>query len=138
MFADSPELTVDWRPAAWLANRLQINEFTSPLIRLHRLPKLTPSQHKDGAILPGFDIRVAKLQINRLWFGPRVAGEPRSGIIIGEADIRSGRALIQLAAKLRDGDDRFAFILDAEPDRDRFDLDRSEERRVGKECVGTG
>src|SRR3546814_9583962 len=51
MFADSPELTVDWRPAAWLANRLQINEFTSPLIRLHRLPKLTPSQHKDGAIL---------------------------------------------------------------------------------------
>src|SRR3546814_15394628 len=42
---------------------------------------------------------------------------------IGEADIRSGRALIQLAAKLRDGDDRFAFILDAEPDRDRFDFD---------------
>src|SRR3546814_14207327 len=37
--------------------------------------------------------------------------------------MRSGRALIQLAAKLRDGDDRFAFILDAEPDRDRFDLD---------------
>ncbi|API61011.1 hypothetical protein BSL82_07315 [Tardibacter chloracetimidivorans] len=123
MFADSPELTVDWRPAAWLANRLQINEFASPLIRLHRLPKLAPSERKDGAILPSFDIRVAKLQINRLWFGPRVAGEPRSGIIIGEADIRSGRALIQLAAKLRDGDDRFAFILDAEPDRDRFDLD---------------
>src|SRR3546814_18904655 len=58
-----------------------------------------------------------------MWVGPRVAGEPRSGIIIGEADSRSGRALIQLAAKLRDGDDRFAFILDAEPDRDRFDLD---------------
>src|SRR3546814_9009231 len=75
MFADSPELTVDWRPAAWLANRLQINEFTSPLIRLHRLPKLTPSQHKDGAILPGFDIRGAKLQINRLWFGPRRSEE---------------------------------------------------------------
>src|SRR3546814_19205917 len=87
MFAYSPELTVDWRPAAWLANRLQINAFSSPLIRLHRLPKLTPSQHKDAAILPGFDIRVAKLQINRLWFGPRVAGEPRTGIIIGEADI---------------------------------------------------
>src|SRR3546814_3924613 len=63
------------RRSSDLANRLQINEFTSPLIRLYRLPKLTPSQHKDGAILPGFDIRVAKLQINRLWFGPRVAGE---------------------------------------------------------------
>src|SRR3546814_18426793 len=62
MFADSPELTVDWRPAAWLANRLQINEFTPPLIRLHRLPKLTPSQHKDGAILPGDRKRVVEGQ----------------------------------------------------------------------------
>src|SRR3546814_18633987 len=43
--------------------------------------------------------------------------------MIGEADVRSGRALVRLAARLRDGGDRLAFILDSEPDRDRFDLD---------------
>lgn len=123
VFAESPKVTVDWRPAAWFANRLQINEFASPLIRLHRLPKLRPSEKK-GPLLPGFDIRVGKLQIDRLTLGkPLTGGAPRAATMIGETDIRSGRALVRLAARMRDGGDRLALILDAEPDRDRFDLD---------------
>src|SRR3546814_12535468 len=94
MFADSPELTVDWRPPAWLANRLQINEFTSPLIRLHRLPKPTPSQPKDGPILPGFDIRLAKLPINRLCLAPRDTGATPTGSTRGDAGMRTGRGVI--------------------------------------------
>ncbi len=122
VFAESPSLTIDWRPAAWLANRLQINDFSSPLIRLHRFPKLRPTGRK-GPILPSFDIRVGKLRIDRLWLGPKIAGRPHTAIVIGEADVRSGRALVKLATRLRGGGDRAAFILDAEPDRDRFDLE---------------
>ena len=122
MFAESPRLTVDWQPAAWAANRLQINSLSSPLIRLHRLPRLKPSERK-GPLLPGFDIRVGALRIDRLWLGPTAAGTARTATVIGEADIHSGRALVRLAARLRGGGDRLAFILDAEPDRDRFDLD---------------
>src|SRR3546814_16797419 len=44
MFADSPELTVAWRPAEWLSNRLQINEFTYTLIRHH--PTQQPQQRQ--------------------------------------------------------------------------------------------
>src|SRR3546814_1256601 len=116
MFADSPELTVDWRPAAWLANRLQINEFSSPLIRVHRLPKLKPGG-KQGPILPGFDIRVARLQVDRLWLGPKIAGEPRPATLLGQTDIRTDRPLVKLAARMRDGGERAAFLLVADPDR---------------------
>lgn len=122
VFAESPQVTLDWRPAAWIANRLQLNELSSPLVDLHRLPRLRPTG-KEGPILPGFDIRIGKLQVDRLRLGPALAGSPRAAIVIGEADVRSGRALVRLAARMRDGGDRIAFILDAEPDRDRFDLD---------------
>lgn len=122
VFAESPAVAIDWRPMSWFANRLQINGFSASFIRLHRLPKLRPSETK-GPILPGFDIRIEALRVDRLWLGPKLAGKPRTATIIGEADIRSGRALVRLAARLRDGGDRLAFILDAEPDRDRFDLD---------------
>ena len=40
----------------------------------------------------------------------------------GKADVRSGRALVELAAAINSGGDRVALQLDAEPDRDRFDI----------------
>ena len=39
------------------------------------------------------------------------------------ADIRSGRALVELSALLNNGGDRVTLHLDAEPERDRFDVD---------------
>ena len=40
----------------------------------------------------------------------------------GKADVHSGRALVELAALVNNGGDRIAFHLDAEPDRDKFDV----------------
>lgn len=120
VFLTSPEVELDWSPGAWLYNSLRIDSITAERVTLTRLPKLKPSTKK-GPVLPGFDIHIGELRINRLDIGKAVGGQPRSGSLRGKADVRSGRALIELEATIS-GADRIAFKLDSEPDRDRFDL----------------
>jgi translocation and assembly module TamB len=121
VFLTSPDIKLDWAPGAWLYNKLSIDSATAQRVNLIRLPKLKPSTKK-GPILPGFDIHVGELRIDRLDIGPKVSGKPRSGRLWGKADVHSGRALVELKALIAGGGDRIAFKLDAEPDRNRFDV----------------
>jgi translocation and assembly module TamB len=121
VFLVSPNIVLDWSPGAWLGNKLSIDSLTAQRVSLIRLPNLKPTTKK-GPILPGFDIHVGELRIDRLDVGPAVGGTARSGRLAGKADVHSGRALIELAALLNNGGDRIFFHLDAEPDRDKFDL----------------
>jgi len=121
LFLEIPEADLDWRPAAWLANRLHINSLESDLVVLHRLPKLRRTGRR-GPILPGFDIYIGRLEIDMLRIEPPVTGARRSGRLLAKADIRNGRAMIDLKAATNAGD-RLLLLLDAEPDRDRFDLE---------------
>ncbi|HEU0310555.1 MAG TPA: translocation/assembly module TamB, partial [Sphingomicrobium sp.] len=120
VFLTSPEIMLDWAPGAWLYNNLHIDRLESPLVRLERLPKLRKPERK-GPILPDFDIHVGRLNIDRLEVARGVAGAARTGSMSGEADIRAGRAMVGLKLAMLDGD-KVAARLDAEPDRDRFDL----------------
>ncbi|MEO7865685.1 MAG: translocation/assembly module TamB domain-containing protein, partial [Sphingomicrobium sp.] len=113
---------LDWSPGAWLGNTLSIDSITAERVALIRAPHLKPSPKK-GPLLPAFDIRIGELRIDRLEIGSAVSGKPRSGRVSGKADIRSGRALVELDALIDNGGDRLNFKLDAEPDRDRFDID---------------
>jgi len=122
LFLEVPELDLAWRPRAWLANRLHIDRLATDLAILHRLPRFNPPRQPGGPILPGFDIHVGELDIQTIRLEPGVAGQRRVGRIRGKADIRDGRALVDLAAATNAGD-RLKLLLDAEPDRDRFDLD---------------
>ncbi|MEO7654510.1 MAG: translocation/assembly module TamB, partial [Sphingomicrobium sp.] len=122
VFLTSPQIDLDWAPAAWLSNTLSFDSITAERVDLIRLPRLKPSTKK-GPILPNFDIRIGALRIDRLNVGPGVAGRPRSGRVVGNADIRSGRALIDLKVALADGGDKINLRLDAEPDRDKFDIE---------------
>jgi translocation and assembly module TamB len=122
LFAESPLIDVEWQPLAWLTNRLVIDDLASELVVLHRLPKLIPSD-EPGPILPGFDVRVGRLRIAQLLLEKGVAGQRRIAAVMGQADIRSGRALVDLDAVVRGGGDRLSLLIDAEPDRNRFDLD---------------
>ncbi|MBV8685402.1 MAG: translocation/assembly module TamB domain-containing protein [Alphaproteobacteria bacterium] len=122
LFAESALVRVDWQPLGWITNRLIIHDFDADLAALHRLPRLNPSE-RPGPILPGFDIHVGRLRIGQLRIGPAIAGEPRVAALRGEADIRAGRALLRLEAAVKGGGDRLSLSLDAEPDRNRFDLD---------------
>jgi translocation and assembly module TamB len=122
LFLEVPELQLDWHPGKWLAKRLDIDALETDLAVLHRLPKLRPTG-RQGAILPGFDIRLGRLDIRTLRLEPPVLGQRRSGRITGRADIRSGRALIDISGRIAGAGDRLQLLLDAAPDRDRFDLE---------------
>jgi translocation and assembly module TamB len=121
VFLTSPNIKLDWTPGAWLANKLSIDSLTAERVTLIRAPRLKPSTKK-GPILPGFDIDIGELRIDRLDIGPAVGGKPRSGRLWGKADVHRGRALVELQALIANGGDRIAFHLDAEPDRNKFDL----------------
>lgn len=121
LFAEAPQIAMDWRPVSLLFNRLLIHDLASDLVILHRLPDLIAPEDP-GPILPDLDINVGRLSIARVRIGEAVTGTERSGSLSGELDIRSGRALAALAVDVADGGDRLRLRLDAEPDRDRFDL----------------
>lgn len=121
VFLTSPNIKLDWAPGAWLENRLSIQSVTAERMSLVRLPKLKPSTKK-GPILPGFDIHVGELRIDRLDVGPQVGGQARSGSLRGKAEVHKGRALIELGAVMNNGGDRVALHLDSEPDRNKFEI----------------
>jgi translocation and assembly module TamB len=121
VFFTSPDIRLDWAPGAWLYNKLSIDRLHADRATLVRLPKLKPSAKK-GPILPGFDIHIGELSIDRLEVGKAVSGTPRVGRLKGSADVRSGRAVIRMGAAI-DRSDRLLLNLDAEPDGDRFDLE---------------
>jgi translocation and assembly module TamB len=122
LFAESPQIELDWQPLAWWNNRLDIDWLAADLVVVHRAPRLRPSD-RPQPILPGFDIRIGELRIAQLRLEPGLVGQRRVAGLAGQADIRSGRALVKLDAQVQGGGDRLALLLDAEPDRDRFDLD---------------
>jgi translocation and assembly module TamB len=120
LFLQSPSVALDWRPLDWLGNRLTIRRLSADLVVLHKLPKL--GSGKQGPILPGFDIRLGSLAVRHLRLEPAVAGARRTMALSGRAEIRDGRALVAADASARPGDGA-RLVLDAEPDRDRFDIE---------------
>ena len=113
---------MDWRPISFLFNRLLIHELESDLVILHRLPDLIEPE-APGPVLPDYDVHIGRFDVRQVRIGERVTGRERIGSLSGEAEIRSGRALIGLNALVRDGGDRLRLRIDSEPDRDRFDID---------------
>jgi len=121
-FFDAPDVELDWWPFAWLSNRLDIDRLVIPRATLHKLPRLNPAERK-GPILPGFDIRLMQFSVGRLAIDRSVTGKPQQATLSGDADIRGGHAIIDLAARALDGEDSLQLALDSRPDQDRFDLD---------------
>ena len=121
VFLTSPNIKLDWTPGAWLNNKLHIDHLTAE--RVVDPPTEDAPEHEKGPFLPNFDIHIGELRIDRLDIDPSIGGQARSGSVRGKADVRSGRALVELAALINNGGDRLTLHLDAEPDRNRFVLD---------------
>ena len=122
LFAESSQVRMDWRPISFLFNRLVINDLESDLLILHRLPHFIQPE-RPGPVLPQYDVHVGRLDVRQVRIGAAITGRERTGSLQGEAEIRRGRALVRLLAQVRDGGDRLLIRIDAEPDRDRFDLE---------------
>lgn len=129
VFAAAKEVSLDWRPFSWFANRVDVRALTSPSIRVDRLPALKPGPADPNApILPGINIDVAKLDLTRIDIGPGVDGRHHVARLSGSAHIADGRAQVNASAATLagpgiSGGDQLLVKLDAVPDRDRLDMD---------------
>jgi translocation and assembly module TamB len=108
--ASVPVAYLDWYPFAWFSNRLDIDRLYIPRARLDRMPRLRPSGEKKP-ILPGFDIRLADLRIDRIDLGKAIAGQPRIAFVKGRVDVRSGRAVVAFDARSLDAGDAIRLSL---------------------------
>ncbi len=117
----APNVTLDWSPFDWFSNRLEIRRLIVDRAILTHTPRTRPSKSR-GPILPDFDIHIGKLSVGRLTLAKRVLGTQRIGTLEGRVDIRSGQALVDLKARVAGSDD-LKLRIDAEPARDRFDID---------------
>ncbi|MEY4721280.1 MAG: hypothetical protein RIQ46_1005, partial [Pseudomonadota bacterium] len=120
IFAEVPEASIDWRPLAWLSNELDVRKAVLERGRLLRLPDLAPAD-PDAPILPAFDLRLDRLEIDNLRVEEGVLGERRRVDLTGQLRIRKGLARLRIDSRLG-GQDRLLARLEAEPERDRFDL----------------
>jgi len=121
-FLTIPEVELNWRPLAWIWSGLDIRELTARRGRLERMPELLPGD-PDAPILPDFDIRIDKFEIDNLRLAEGLAGDTEQRVdLLAAVDIREGRALIDADGTFGTSD-TLALLVDAEPDGDRFDLE---------------
>ncbi len=120
---EAPRVALDWSPFRWFSNTLDIDRLAIDRAALLHTPRTRPSR-THTPILPDFDIRIARLSVGQLTLARGVLGTRRVARLDGRADIRSGRALVDLAARVA-GSDQVKLRIDAEPARDRFDIDVS-------------
>jgi translocation and assembly module TamB len=136
-FLTVPELTVEWRPFAYVHSKIDVREFDAPLMILARNPalKVVPSD-PNAPLLPDIDLSLRKLSIGRLIIQPPVTGQRHIVKLAGSAEIADGRAQLNVdAGALRAagiaGGDRLHLALDARPDANRFGLDAQLEAPKG-------
>lgn len=126
-FATSREIAVDWRPFAYLGNRIDVRSLASPEVKLLRRPALEPSGNPDAPLLPDLNIDIGKLDIARIDIAPAVDGERHIGRLAGSAHLADGRAQLDIngatiSAPGVTGGDRIALKLDATPKANKLDI----------------
>ena len=125
-FLRVPLVTLDWRPAAYARNHIDIRSAQAPQALLERVPQFKVST-SSGPLLPDIDIDIGRLKIDRLITEPAVSGERRILHLDGSGHIAKGRAQIALkggtlAGADRLAGDRIALMLDAVPQANKLAL----------------
>ena len=121
-FFKAGTVAVEWNPLAWIFNELNISEAVISKARLDRLPELIDSG-EDKPLLPDFDIFIGAFRADNLELGPAITGSSQFADLSGSADIRAGRAMVMLDAATTRSGDKILLALNAEPDRQKLDID---------------
>ena len=116
-----PIARVNWEPVTLLGRLVSINRIDVPEVRVLRMWSINP-RDPDEPLLPDIDIRVGRFDIAKLVLEKPLLGRREVLRALGRADIRAGRVLLDMQATAEAGD-RLLLLLDAEPDRDRFNLE---------------
>ncbi|HEX7752192.1 MAG TPA: translocation/assembly module TamB, partial [Novosphingobium sp.] len=120
VFLRVPRIELDWRPFNWFTKGLDVRRFVARRGTLTRLPRLNPGD-PDAPLLPDFDIRADRFEIDNLTVARGVIGEQRRIDLVAKVDIRDGRALLRADGRFG-GQDKLFALIDAAPASDRFDL----------------
>lgn len=134
VLATIPLAKVDWEPLTLVGNAVSINRLEIPRMALLRMWKLNP-RDPDEPLLPDIDIRIGRFEVGKLVVGKPLFGMEETLSAAGRTDIRSGRLLLDMRAVASRGD-RLLLLLDAEPDRDRFDLEADLQAPAGGLVTG--
>ncbi len=135
VFLRSPLVRLDWRPFAYLRNKVDLRSLTAETVILQRLPELRETD-PDAPLLPDLDIDIGAFRIDRFIAEAPVSGERRIASLEGTAKIADRRAQVRLGASTiagggRGGGDRLALVLDAVPEANRLKLDLDLEAPAG-------
>jgi translocation and assembly module TamB len=121
-FLQVPLVDLDWRPTSWLTRGLDVRNLVTHRGTLLRMPKLNPGD-PNAPILPNFDIRIDRFQIENLTVAPGIAGPDAHKVnLLAKADVRKGRVMLKADGRLGQFD-RLHALVDAEPDGNKFDID---------------
>lgn len=120
-FLTIPRVELDWRPLNWFFNGLDVRNLVARRGTLLRAPELTPGD-PDAPILPNFDIRVDRFELDNFTVAEGMLGKARKVELLAKADIRSGRVYLKANGEFG-GQDKLVALVDAWPDGDKFDLD---------------
>ena len=120
VFARVPQVDLDWHPLGWARHVLDVQRLELRRGTLLRAPKLRPG-NPNAPLLPDFDVRIARLGIDRLTVASGVAGPARRVDLAARVDIHRGRALVDLDSRLG-GADRLKLLLDADEAARKFAL----------------
>ena len=121
VFLRVPVVELKWDPYKWFSTGLDVDYLIARRGHLLRLPELNPGD-PDAPILPNFDIRIGRLEIESLLVDEAVAGFERRIDVLASADIADGRAKVNLRSNLG-GEDRLYARLDASEAENLFDLE---------------
>jgi translocation and assembly module TamB len=124
-----PRAEVDWEPITLVSRLVSINRLDVPEIRLLRMWALN-ARDPDEPLLPDIDVRIGRFALPRVVLEKPVLGREEQLSANGRVEIRSGRVLLDMKAASARGDG-LLLLLDAEPDRDRFDLEADVSAPVG-------
>lgn len=118
LFLRVPVVELDWRPLNWFRTGLDVRKLILRRGALYRAPRLNPGD-PDAPILPDFDIRIDRFELDRLTVDKALTGVERRVDLVARTNIRKGRAFLLTDARLG-GSDRLHAYLDSEPKADRF------------------
>lgn len=119
-FLRVPLVDLDWRPYHWFTSGLDVRKLITHRGVLMRAPKLEPG-NPNAPILPNFDIRIDRFEVQNLTVSQGVFGEARKLNLVAKTDIRKGKVYLKTEGRLATGDHLYALI-NAQPDRDIFDV----------------
>ncbi len=119
-FFDANNIVLDWFPIGYLGGRLSIDNLVIEYGNLKRLPIL--NDEGDGPKLPDFDIYIASLNARHITIEDQIMGRADLLSLTGNADIRSGRARLELLLNSKSGNDMADIDIDIEPGANQFKL----------------